>query len=70
MSGQPSIHPPLRWGILSTAGIIRKNWPAMLESGAARLVALASRDLVKADAFIDEMQASAPWPVRPAAHGS
>lgn len=61
---------PLRWGILSTARIIRRNWPALLESGAATLVALASRDLAKAEAFIDEMQAESAWPVRPAAHGS
>jgi len=42
----------------------------MRESGAATLVALASRDLAKADSFIDELQAEAAWPVRPAAHGS
>ena len=42
----------------------------MRESGAATLVALASRDLAKAEAFISEMQAAAAWPVRPAAHGS
>ena len=61
---------PLRWGILSTARIVRRNWPTLRESGAASLVALASRDLAKADAFIDEMQAESAWPVRPAAHGS
>ena len=66
----PSIHPPLRWGILSTARIIRKNWPAMLESGAATLVALASRDIDKAQGFIDGMQSLSPWPVKPVAHGS
>ncbi len=42
----------------------------MRDSGAATLVALASRDMAKAEAFIDEMQTSAPWPVRPTAHGS
>ncbi|MES2920640.1 MAG: Gfo/Idh/MocA family oxidoreductase [Verrucomicrobiota bacterium] len=61
---------PLRWGILSTARIVRRNWPAMRESGAATVVAVASRDLTKAEAFIDEMQAEAPWPVRPTSHGS
>lgn len=60
----------LRWGVLSTARIIRRNWSAMRESGAVKLVALASRDLAKADAFIDEMQAEVPWPARPVAHGS
>ena len=70
MQPLPTTTAPLRWGILSTARIIRRNWSAMRESGAATLVALASRDLAKADAFIDEMQAESPWPVRPAAHGS
>ena len=42
----------------------------MRQSGAATLVALASRDLATAEAFIGEMQADAAWPVRPAAHGS
>ncbi len=60
----------LRWGILSTARIVRLNWDAMLESGAARLVALASRDLAKAEAFIDELQAVSPWPEKPVALGS
>ena len=69
MNPQP-ISTPLRWGILSTARIIRRNWLAKHESGAATVVALASRDPAKADAFIDEMQAESPWPVRPTAHGS
>ena len=64
------IGPPLRWGILSTARIIRRNWRGMRDSGAATLVALASRDIDKARCFIDELQADAPWPVKPAAHGS
>jgi predicted dehydrogenase len=61
---------PLRWGILSTARIVRRNWPGMRDSGAGILVALASRDTAKAERFIDEMQAVAPWPVRPKAYGS
>lgn len=60
----------LRWGILSTARIVRLNWDALLESGAARLVALASRDLAKAESFVDEMQANSPWPEKPVALGS
>ncbi len=60
----------LRWGILSTARIVRLNWGAMLESGAGRLVALASRDLAKAEKFIDGMQANSPWPEEPVALGS
>lgn len=61
---------PLRWGILSTARIIRRNWCGMRDSGAASLVALASRDLGKARSFIAEMQEIAPWTEAPAAHGS
>ncbi len=60
----------LRWGILSTARIVRLNWDAMLESGAATLVALASRDLAKAESFIEEMQEGSPWPEKPVALGS
>jgi predicted dehydrogenase len=61
---------PLRWGILSTARIIRSNWVSMRESGAATLVALASRDIGRAQEFIDELQATTPWLVKPAAYGS
>ncbi|MEO5917029.1 MAG: Gfo/Idh/MocA family oxidoreductase [Luteolibacter sp.] len=69
-TSSPNPIPTLRWGILSTARIIRRNWPGMRDSGAGTLVALASRDAAKAERFIDEMQAIAPWPVRPVAHGS
>ena len=61
---------PLRWGILSTARIARLNWNAMRDSGAARLVALASRDGAKAAAFVDGLQAESPWPEKPEALGS
>jgi predicted dehydrogenase len=61
---------PLRWGILSTAGIGCKNWRGMLASDAACLVGVASRDRGKAAAFIEKMQAEAPWPVTPRAFGS
>jgi predicted dehydrogenase len=60
----------LRWGILSTARIVRLNWQAMRESGAATLVALASRDAGKAAAFVDELQAELPWPEKPVSLGS
>ncbi len=60
----------LRWGILSTARIIRRNWQGMRDSGAATLVALASRDLKKAEDFIEGLQAEFPWPVKPTAFGS
>jgi predicted dehydrogenase len=57
----------LRWGILSTARIGRRNWRAMLASEAATLVAVASRDVEKAAEFIREMQLKAPWPICPEA---
>ncbi|RYD23824.1 MAG: Gfo/Idh/MocA family oxidoreductase [Verrucomicrobiaceae bacterium] len=66
-------HPPespLRWGILSTARIIRRNWPSMLGSGSARLVGIASREPGKAERFIAEMQETHPWPEAPRAFGS
>lgn len=62
--------PSLRWGILSTARIVRLNWNAMRDSGAATLVALASRDLEKARGFVDDLQAESPWPEKPEALGS
>ena len=61
---------PLRWGILGTAHIARKNWRAIQASGLGEIVAVASRDLTRANAFIDENQAVAPFPVRPQAFGS
>jgi predicted dehydrogenase len=63
-------HAPLRWGILSTARIGRTNWRSMHESGAATLVAVASRDAANAARFIAEMQADTPWPDAPVALGS
>ncbi|MES2475388.1 MAG: Gfo/Idh/MocA family oxidoreductase [Verrucomicrobiota bacterium] len=61
---------PLRWGILSTARIGRRNWAGMRESGAATLVAVASRDVEKAREFIAEMQETEPWEEVPLALGS
>lgn len=66
----PAPQRPLRWGILSTARIVRRNWPAMLASGAAELAGLASRDPASAAAFIGEMQALHPWPEPPAVFGT
>lgn len=59
-----------RWGILGAAFIARKNWQAIRDAGNASLVAVASRDLAKARAFIDECQSSAPHPVLPEAMDS
>lgn len=62
--------PTCRWGILGAAFIARKNWQAIREAGNASLVAVASRDLVRAQAFISECQSSAPQPVVPEAMDS
>jgi predicted dehydrogenase len=56
-----------RWGILSTAGIARKNWQAIHNSGNGRIVAVASREEAKAQAFIDECQAEVAFAEAPEA---
>ncbi len=60
----------LRWGFLSTAHIGRKNWKAIRNSGNGTLVAIASRSLSKAQTFISECQAAAPFDPPPRAIGS
>ena len=62
--------PSCRWGILGASSIARKNWQSIRDSGNAALVALASRDIAKAQAFIDECQAQVPHAVKPEALGS
>jgi predicted dehydrogenase len=59
-----------RWGILGAAFIARKNWQAIRDAENAILVAVASRDVARAQTFIDECQASAPHAVVPEAMGS
>lgn len=59
-----------RWGILSTAGIARKNWHSIVNSGNGRITAVASRSADKAQAFIDECRASVPVSNSIAAVGS
>lgn len=59
-----------RWGILGAAFIAHKNWQAIRDAGNAELVAVASRDLSRAKAFISECQVSAPHPVEPEAMDS
>jgi predicted dehydrogenase len=56
-----------RWGILGAAFIARKNWQAIRDAGNATLVAVASRDLGRAQSFIAECQASAPHATVPEA---
>ncbi len=59
-----------RWGILSTANIARKNYQAIYHSGNANVVAVASRDLLKAQSFIDECQQQSPFNPAPVALSS
>ncbi len=59
----------LRWGILSSAGIARKNWEAIKNSGNGIVTAVASRDVAKAQQFIDECQAEVPFAEVPRAIG-
>ena len=59
-----------RWGILSTAGIAKKNWRAIAKSQTGTVAAVASRRVEAADAFIEECQASCPQLQKPDALGS
>jgi predicted dehydrogenase len=60
----------LRWGILSTAHIARKNWKAIKLSGNSTVTAVASRDVERSRRFIAECQAAAPMSPAPQAFGS
>ncbi|MCA9246485.1 MAG: Gfo/Idh/MocA family oxidoreductase [Planctomycetales bacterium] len=51
-----------RWGILGAATIARKNWQSIRLAGNATLVAVASRDIDRSKAFIDQCQAHVPFP--------
>ncbi|MCX8239380.1 MAG: Gfo/Idh/MocA family oxidoreductase [Akkermansiaceae bacterium] len=59
----------LRWGILGSANIARKNWEAIKNSGNGVVTAVASRDSAKAQRFIDECQAEVSFPEAPRAIG-
>jgi predicted dehydrogenase len=59
-----------RWGILGAAFIARKNWQSIRDAKNAQLIAVASRDIERAQAFITECQASAPHDTLPEAMGS
>lgn len=59
----------LRWGILSTALIARKNWKAIRLSGNGVVTAVASRDLARCRKFIAECQAESSFAVEPRAVG-
>ncbi|NNE93669.1 MAG: Gfo/Idh/MocA family oxidoreductase [Verrucomicrobiales bacterium] len=58
-----------RWGILGTAGIARKNWHAIQNSGNGQLVAVASRSQDRAQEYIDENQAEVAHDPAPRAIG-
>lgn len=60
----------LRWGILGTANIARKNWQAIHNTGNSVLAAVASRDVARSERFIAECQAQVPLPVVPRVFGS
>lgn len=61
------ITPPLRWGILGTANIARKNWLAIHNSGNGTVTAVASRSGERARKFIQECQTRAPMDALPVA---
>ncbi len=56
-----------RWGFLSAAWIGIKNWQSVALSGNGEIVAVASRDQSKANAWIDECSSHVPFPHRPEA---
>src|ERR1035437_9820886 len=60
----------LRIGILSTAGIGKKNWKAILNSGNCVVAAVASREAQKSRDFIRECQDANPFAPAPDALGS
>ena len=60
----------LRIGFLSTAGIGRKNWKAILNSGNCVISAVASRDVKKSRDFIRECQDENSFDLIPDALGS
>jgi predicted dehydrogenase len=60
----------LRFGILSTANIGRKNWKAIFHSGNSIVTAVASRDLERSRKFISGCQAEAAFETPPVALGS
>lgn len=60
----------LRWGILGTANIARKNWQGIHLSGNGTVTGVASRDLARSQRFIEENQRHVPQDVVPQAFGS
>lgn len=57
------------WGFLGAAGIAEKNWASVRRSGNGVLKSVGSRDISKAQNFIERCQASVPFEVAPQAVG-
>ena len=57
----------VRWGFLSTAWIGMKNWQSVALSGNGEIVAVASRERAKAQAWIDECSEHVPFEEKPEA---
>src|SRR5439155_8729423 len=57
----------VRWGILSTAEIARKNWKAIFNSGNGVITAVASREQQRSREFIELCQRGAPFEELPRA---
>lgn len=60
----------LRWGILGTADIARKNWLAIRNSGNGVVAGVASRDVGRAREFIQRCHEHEPMPDLPQVFGS
>ena len=60
----------IRWGILGTANIARKNWKAIQLTGNSTVTGVASRDLERGRNFVRDCQAQAPMETEPEAFGS
>lgn len=60
----------LRWGILGTATIARKNWKGIWHSGNSVLTTVASRDASRSREFVAHCQREHPFDTAPAAVGS
>src|SRR5258708_2376237 len=59
----------IRWGILGTANIARKNWKAIQLTGNSTVTAAASRDIERSRRFIADCQSHAPMEHEPQAFG-
>ncbi len=63
-------HRIIRWGILGTAQIAKKNWQAIYHTEGSTVAAVASRDIDRCRRFVAECQAARPMPTVPDCYGS